>query len=82
MFALPDHYIDQLETPCVVIDERVARENIARMQRKVEEAHCKLRPHIKTHKMPYFAKLQLEAGASGICKLQNFRSRSNGRRGN
>ena len=70
MFALPDHYIDQLETPCVVIDERVARENIARMQRKVEEAHCKLRPHIKTHKIPYFAKLQLEAGASGICSCK------------
>ncbi len=26
----------------------------------------RLRPHIKTHKMPYFARLQLEAGAAGI----------------
>lgn len=54
------------ETPCLVIDEPLARENIARVQQGVTAAGCQLRPHIKTHKMPYFARLQLEAGAAGI----------------
>lgn len=67
---LPENLIQTLETPCIVIDERVAKENIQRMQQKVSEYGCKLRPHIKTHKMPYFAKLQLEAGASGICSCK------------
>ena len=54
------------ETPCLVVDESLARENIARVQQGVNAAGCQLRPHIKTHKMPYFARLQLEAGAAGI----------------
>lgn len=54
------------ETPCLVVDESLARENIARVQQGVNAAGCRLRPHIKTHKMPYFARLQLEAGAAGI----------------
>lgn len=54
------------ETPCLVVDESLARENIARVQQGVTAAGCQLRPHIKTHKMPYFARLQLEAGAAGI----------------
>lgn len=58
--------LEQLETPCVVIDIRKAKENIKRMQKTADEAGCMLRPHIKTHKMPLFAKLQIEAGAKGI----------------
>lgn len=54
------------ETPCLVVDEALARENIRRVQQGVNDAGCRLRPHIKTHKMPYFARLQLEAGAAGI----------------
>lgn len=58
--------LEQLETPCVVIDIRKAKENIKRMQKTADKAGCMLRPHIKTHKMPLFAKLQIEAGAKGI----------------
>ena len=54
------------ETPCLVIDEEIARKNILRVQNAVNAAGCALRPHIKTHKMPYFTRLQLEAGAAGI----------------
>lgn len=67
---LPKELIETLETPCVVIDERIAKENIERMQAKLDEYGCALRPHIKTHKMPYFAKLQLAAGAKGICSCK------------
>lgn len=54
------------ETPCLLIDADVAKRNIARTQAAVDACKCSLRPHIKTHKMPYFANLQLEAGAHGI----------------
>lgn len=60
-----------LETPCVVIDMELARKNCTDMQREADRCRCGLRPHVKTHKMPLFAAMQLEAGATGItcCKV-------------
>lgn len=55
-----------LETPCLVIDMQAVRANLQSMQRAVSAAGCRLRPHIKTHKMPLFARMQIEAGACGI----------------
>jgi D-serine deaminase-like pyridoxal phosphate-dependent protein len=53
-------------TPVAVIDmERVER-NIARIQATCNEAGVANRPHIKTHKSPVLAKLQIAAGAKGI----------------
>jgi D-serine deaminase-like pyridoxal phosphate-dependent protein len=53
-------------TPVAVIDmERVER-NIARIQATCDEAGLANRPHIKTHKSPVLAKLQIAAGARGI----------------
>lgn len=71
MMNLKKELIESLETPCIVIDEVQAKENIRKEQAEVDKAGCKLRPHIKTHKMPYFAQLQVEAGACGItsCKI-------------
>lgn len=63
---LPEGLIMQLETPCVVIDVEKARENIRRMQQAADNHDCKLRPHVKTHKIPYFARMQMEMGAAGI----------------
>src|SRR5207245_5290112 len=40
--------------------------NIARVQAACETAGVANRPHIKTHKSPMLAKLQIEAGAKGI----------------
>ena len=54
------------ETPCLVVDVAKVRENVRRMQQQVEACGCRLRPHVKTHKMPFFARMQLEAGAAGI----------------
>ena len=59
-------WLEQLETPCIVINMEKTKENIWKMQREADEYGCKLRPHIKTHKMPLFAKMQLEAGAAVI----------------
>ena len=54
------------ETPSLLIDNDRALTNIQMMQQKADALGLKLRPHIKTHRMPYFAKLQMEAGACGI----------------
>ena len=55
-----------LPTPALLIDLDRAKENIAMMQSRADGLGLNLRPHIKTHRMPYFAKLQMEAGAVGI----------------
>src|SRR3954454_3297604 len=53
-------------TPAAVIDmDRVDR-NIARIQAACDAAGVANRPHIKTHKSPMLAKLQIAAGARGI----------------
>ncbi|MDO4458549.1 MAG: alanine racemase [Clostridia bacterium] len=68
---LSENQKNMLETPCVVIDREQTVKNIKEEQEAVGKNGTALRPHIKTHKMPYFAKLQLEAGAGGItsCKV-------------
>ncbi|MDR0567725.1 MAG: alanine racemase [Spirochaetaceae bacterium] len=64
--ALPAALQDRLETPCIVIDKAQTERNIARMQSAVKSAGCALRPHIKTHKIGRFARMQMQAGAEGI----------------
>ncbi len=59
-------FVKTLDTPCVVIDLNKAKNNIENMQKVADESSIKLRPHIKTHKMPIFAKMQLACGAVGI----------------
>ena len=53
-------------TPCAVIDMDRVERNIARIQKACDGAGIANRPHIKTHKSPVLAKLQLAAGAHGI----------------
>jgi D-serine deaminase-like pyridoxal phosphate-dependent protein len=58
--------IYDLETPSVLIDLDIMERNIRRMQDHCNELGLAFRPHIKTHKIPDIAKMQLEAGAVGI----------------
>ncbi|MBL8598697.1 MAG: D-TA family PLP-dependent enzyme [Devosia sp.] len=58
--------IADLETPCVVIDLAKTEANLARVQAHATANGYALRPHIKTHKLPRFAKRALELGAIGI----------------
>jgi D-serine deaminase-like pyridoxal phosphate-dependent protein len=53
-------------TPCAVIDMDRVERNITRIQAACDAAGVANRPHIKTHKSPLLAKLQIEAGAHGI----------------
>jgi D-serine deaminase-like pyridoxal phosphate-dependent protein len=55
-----------VETPRLVIDGVKMRNNIEKMALLARERGVKLRPHVKTHKIPGIAIEQLEAGAAGI----------------
>ena len=56
----------EIDTPSVLIDTKIAKGNIKKYQTYCTEQGLNLRPHIKTHKLSYFASLQIEAGAVGI----------------
>lgn len=57
---------DGLDTPAVVVDLDRVEANVARMQTLLDDRGVALRPHAKTHKSPFFAHRQLDAGAVGI----------------
>lgn len=58
--------IADLDTPRVLIDIDRVEANLARAQAHATANGYALRPHIKTHKVPMFAKRQVELGAVGI----------------
>ena len=49
-----------------MIDLDIARRNIDRFQAYADKNGLKVRPHIKTHKLPAVAEMQLRAGAIGV----------------
>jgi len=57
----------QLVTPALILDLSVARRNIDLMAQRMKTMRAKLRPHIKVQKCVELAKLQVEAGAIGVC---------------
>jgi D-serine deaminase-like pyridoxal phosphate-dependent protein len=64
--ALKARIAAEFGTPAVVIDlDRVER-NIARVQALCDRAGVANRPHIKTHKSPVLARMQVAAGARGV----------------
>jgi D-serine deaminase-like pyridoxal phosphate-dependent protein len=64
--ALKDDIARLYGTPAAVIDLDVVERNITRVQWLMNQAGVKNRPHIKTHKSPELAKLQVAVGAVGI----------------
>ena len=56
-----------LATPALIVEREVLLANIAAMAKRCAEAGIALRPHAKTHKCASLARLQIEAGAVGIC---------------
>jgi D-serine deaminase-like pyridoxal phosphate-dependent protein len=59
--------LTEIPTPAVLVESSKLARNLARMQKAVAEAGKTLRPHAKTHKSPEVARMQLSAGATGIC---------------
>ncbi|WP_205927202.1 D-TA family PLP-dependent enzyme [Rhizobium sp. P32RR-XVIII] len=57
---------DTINTPAVLVDLDIAWRNIERFQAYADAHGLRVRPHIKTHKLPAVAEMQLKAGAIGI----------------
>ena len=55
-----------LVTPALILDLPAARRNIKKMADRLKTMPAKLRPHIKVHKSPELARIQVDAGAIGI----------------
>lgn len=55
-----------LDTPALVIDLDIVERNARRLGEALAARGVALRPHAKTHKSVALARIQLEAGASGI----------------
>ena len=58
--------LESLKTPVIIIDIAKVKKNIEVMSEVARQNKCNLRPHIKTHKIPELARMQLDAGAIGI----------------
>ena len=59
------HYAE-LSTPALTIDLDVLESNLDRMAKLCRDQRVGLRPHIKTHKTPEVARMQLARGAVGL----------------
>jgi D-serine deaminase-like pyridoxal phosphate-dependent protein len=57
----------EVDTPALILDLDRMDRNIRRMAEFAKGCGVSLRPHAKTHKSPEIAKIQLEAGSTGIC---------------
>ena len=64
--SLKSSIISQFGTPCPVIDLDIIESNIREAQKICDSVGVANRPHIKTHKSPLLAKMQIDAGAKGI----------------
>ncbi|HXM00439.1 MAG TPA: DSD1 family PLP-dependent enzyme [Rhizomicrobium sp.] len=57
----------KLATPALVIDLDILERNIVAMAEHAKKHGIALRPHAKTHKSAEIARMQMAAGALGIC---------------
>lgn len=58
--------VAEIDTPALLVDLDRLSANVSRFAGMSRQTGASLRPHIKTHKTIEIARLQLEAGASGI----------------
>ena len=58
--------INQIETPALIIDYDVFKNNSDIMMSAINNSYAKLRPHFKSHKCSEIAKFQLKNGAIGV----------------
>jgi D-serine deaminase-like pyridoxal phosphate-dependent protein len=62
----PRQSLEVLDTPTVLVDLDRLERNISNWQSWMDLHNVRFRPHIKTHKVPEIALLQIAAGACGI----------------
>jgi len=59
--------VDAIDTPALVVDMDAVKRNLTRMAEFARKHHVRWRAHAKMHKSAEIAKLQVEAGAVGVC---------------
>lgn len=57
----------ELISPALIMDLDVVRRNIQFMMQRLSTMKARLRPHVKCQKCPELARMQVEAGAIGVC---------------
>lgn len=65
--ARPGMRLDEIDTPALIVDLDAFEHNVQAMADAAAAAGVRLRPHAKTHKCPAIARLQIAAGAVGVC---------------
>lgn len=58
--------VAELETPALLIDVDILERNLERVAAYARQHGLRLRPHTKTHKMPWLGRRQLDMGAVGL----------------
>ncbi|TFY99572.1 DSD1 family PLP-dependent enzyme [Ramlibacter rhizophilus] len=59
--------VDAIDTPAAVVDLDAMQRNLNRMAEFARKHAIRWRPHAKMHKSVAIARLQLQAGACGVC---------------
>jgi len=59
--------VNDIDTPALVIDMDAMKRNLARMAEFAKKHNVRWRPHAKLHKSATLAKMQVRAGAVGVC---------------
>jgi D-serine deaminase-like pyridoxal phosphate-dependent protein len=59
--------VNAIDTPALVVDLQAMQRNLGRMAEFARKHDVRWRPHAKMHKSVALAKLQIQAGAVGIC---------------
>lgn len=57
----------ELDTPALCLDLDKLEQNLKKVHTRLAGTGVGVRPHVKTHKCPALAKMQMEAGAVGVC---------------
>jgi D-serine deaminase-like pyridoxal phosphate-dependent protein len=63
----PGDHVTEIDTPALVIDLDAMERNLGRMAAFARGAGVRLRPHAKMHKSAEIGRLQVAAGAVGVC---------------
>ena len=59
--------VGEIDTPSLVVDLAAMRRNIVRMAEFARKHDIRWRPHAKMHKSAELARMQVDAGANGVC---------------
>jgi D-serine deaminase-like pyridoxal phosphate-dependent protein len=59
--------VNAIDTPALVVDLDAMKRNLSRMAEFAKKHDVRWRPHAKMHKSVALAKLQMQAGAVGVC---------------